>query len=85
MEETETLAIQESAEFPLSNQEELKRLRELVGKSEVEIIDLGEFGYVIHNNRNTIIAEAPWILLDFDDSTAETSKDKVKTYEGCRI
>lgn len=76
MENIESLPTQETKEFPVSNSEEFKRLRELVGKADVNVIDLGEFGYVVHNNRNTIIAEAPWILVDFDDTGAKTSEDK---------
>lgn len=76
MENLENSPIQEANEFPVSNSEELKRLKELVGKVDVRVVDLGKFGYVIHNNLNTIIAEAPWILKDFDDTGAKTSDDK---------
>lgn len=76
MESTENAPVQEANEFPLSNSDELKRLKEIVGPLDVEIIDLGEYGYVIHNNHNIITAESPWILVDFDDTGAKTSEDK---------
>ena len=76
MEHVEGVPAEEVTEFPTSNKEELARLRELVSGMDVEIIDLGDFGYVINNKRLNVTAESPWILTDFDDTGAKTSEDK---------
>lgn len=67
--------------FPYSNEVELQKLREILKGRNVEIILLGQAGYIIHNPQREIIAEAPWILLDFDDTAARTTADKKECWQ----
>ncbi len=62
--------------FPLSPGEEHKRLQEIVKGQNVQVIPIANSGYMVYRNESEIIAEAPWVLVDFDDTAANTTYDK---------
>jgi hypothetical protein len=64
--------------FPRNGSTELQHLKELVGTQDVTILPLKNVGYIVHNNKLPLIAEAPWVLMDFDDTGAQTTKDKAE-------
>ncbi len=62
--------------FPLAPDDELKALKEIVGDREVEVRAVGDAGYFITRKGTHVVAEAPWALVDFDDTAAKTTYDK---------
>ena len=61
--------------FPRTPSAEFQNLKEIVGSRNVEVLPLGEVGYVVHNKEIPLIAEAPWILMDFDSKNATLTYD----------
>ncbi|HLE48525.1 MAG TPA: hypothetical protein VI819_00620 [Patescibacteria group bacterium] len=66
----------ERLQFPTDNDRELNRVREILRSRDVEVIPVGELGYVIHDKKVPYVAEAPVMCLDFDDTAATTTADK---------
>lgn len=62
--------------FPRAPEEELAYLREMVEGKEIEILPVGNVGYIAFNTCHLYIAEAPLVLLDWDDTAAKTTADK---------
>lgn len=67
---------QQTDYFPHNSEVELQRLKEILKGKEVITIPLGDAGYIVHNANQEIVAEAPWVLLDFDDTAARATQDK---------
>ncbi|PIY80463.1 MAG: hypothetical protein COY80_02790 [Candidatus Pacebacteria bacterium CG_4_10_14_0_8_um_filter_42_14] len=67
--------------FPWDEDEEVSQLKELIGDRELDLIKVGTSGYMVvrRNQENPdIVAEAPWVLFDFDDTAARTTYDKTE-------
>ncbi|MBP9816056.1 hypothetical protein KBD09_02355 [Candidatus Woesebacteria bacterium] len=62
--------------FPLAPDDELEALKEIIGEREVDVRAIGDAGYFITRKGPHVIAEAPWALVDFDDTAAKTTSDK---------
>lgn len=67
--------------FPFSPKRELERIKEILRGKETTVVPLNDAGYIIHNQRRVLTAEAPWILLDFDDTAAQTTRDKKRCWD----
>jgi hypothetical protein len=68
--------LSESDAFPRSKDQEYQHLQEMANEKGLGIKPIGELGYIAYNPENPYVAEAPLILLDWDDTAAQTSKDK---------
>lgn len=66
----------ETDAFPYSPEEELNQLQEVTRRVGAEVFRIGGDGYLVQNPRVKYIAEAPLVLLDFDDTAARTTDDK---------
>ncbi len=75
------LNLREIPFFPLSPSDELQRICELGRQVDCSVIPIPGAGYVVHKNDSPYIAEAPLVLLDFDDTGAQTTSDKVHCWE----
>ncbi len=66
----------EAEYFPHTKELEIQKLKETLKGTEARVIPIGDSGYIIQIDTQKIIAEAPWILTDYDDTGAKTSEDK---------
>lgn len=85
MSETETIgsidiAPRDAEYFPRSPEAELQHIQNLSEGLPVEVKPIGDKGYLIHNNGLPVVAEAPWIAFDFDDTAAQTVQDKERCW-----
>lgn len=67
--------------FPWGEAEEQRRLLEILNGLNTELTPIPGAGYIVHNREQELMAEAPWVLLDFDDTAARTTQDKENCHE----
>lgn len=84
MEEVERPKVpqRETDAFPRTQEGEVEHLNELVrGKDHIQIRPVGTMGYLVCNTSIPYIAEAPLIMMDWDDTAAQTAQDKARCWE----
>ncbi|HSD98211.1 MAG TPA: hypothetical protein VLB73_00755 [Patescibacteria group bacterium] len=77
----EAIRPREALKFPPSGNAELRHLREIVATKEATITPVGNLGYLVQNRKAPYVAEAPLILLDWDDTGAQTAQDKKRCFQ----
>lgn len=71
----------ETDAFPRTPEDEIKHLRGLVEGKEIQVNPISDVGYIAFNTQRPYIAEAALALLDWDDTAAQTSKDKKRCWD----
>ena len=69
------VALKPEQNFIQKREKEQFRLESLAGKDKT-IISVGESGYIVHDDRSNIVAEAPWVILDLDDTALRYTESK---------
>jgi len=73
--------LQEPRQFPPSGRAELTHLKEISAGREVDIIPVGDLGYLVNNRKVPYVAESPLLLLDWDETAAPTTEDKKRCFK----
>ncbi|GEM_PF-4658986 len=71
--------LRDESKFPMTGEQEEVRLRELLRGRDVKLIPVKD-GFIVHNNSLPLVAEAPWVLLDLDDTAVKTTEGKMQCW-----